>query len=225
MITTGVPWSSAIKTEIVDLANGRSCSDLEDFPMKSTGAVGANLQGTPVVCGDEWVGGGDGFYQKKCFGFKNGQWQEYPSLKKKRTSAAGVMNKNKWHIFGGYRSDHFSDSSEITSDIVNENGEVVDGPALPTSFVGHAITSINKTVSILSGGFGTFFYNHDTEIFTPGPTLLEDRLEHGSATIVDKVTKAKIPVVTGGISMDVEWQFPLNSTELLINSRWQKGTI
>ena len=32
-----------------------------------------------------------------------------------------------------------------------------------------------------------------------GPSLLQDcRNSHGSATIVDKVTKAKIPMVTGG---------------------------
>ena len=52
MLTTGFPWSPATKTEIVDLANGKSCSrDLEDFPVEILGAVGTNLQGTPVVCG------------------------------------------------------------------------------------------------------------------------------------------------------------------------------
>ena len=223
MITTGFPFSSATKTEIVDVANGRSCRDLEDFPMEIIGAVGANLQGTPVVCG---VGETN---QKKCFGLKNGEWQEYPSLKRERTSAAGIMNKNKWYVFGGYRSGIEQDSSEKSCDIVNENGEVVEGPVLPTSLRGHAITSINKTVSILSGGFTststksqTFYYNHDTEIFASGPTLLEGRGGHGSATAVDKVTKAKIPVVTGGLNSDPN---TMDSTELLINGRWQKGTI
>ena len=52
MITTGFPRSSATKkTEIVDVANGVSCSDMANFPVELYGAVGANLGGTPVVCG------------------------------------------------------------------------------------------------------------------------------------------------------------------------------
>ena len=45
-------------------------------------------------------------------------------------------------------------------------------------------------------------------------------IDHGSATIVDKVTKAKIPMVTGGYNGGT-----LDSTELLINGIWQSGTI
>ena len=51
MVTSGCPSSSARKTEIVDVANGLTCSDMADFPVELYGAVGANLGGTPVVCG------------------------------------------------------------------------------------------------------------------------------------------------------------------------------
>jgi hypothetical protein len=52
MVTTGIPRSSATrKTEIVDVANGVDCSYLDDFPDRISDAVGANLDGTPVVCG------------------------------------------------------------------------------------------------------------------------------------------------------------------------------
>ena len=51
LITTGRPDSSATKTEVVDVVNGESCADLADFPLENCGAVGANLHGTPVVCG------------------------------------------------------------------------------------------------------------------------------------------------------------------------------
>ena len=63
-------------------------------------------------------------------------------------------------------------------------------------------------------------YNHDTETFTSGPDLLEGRRGHGSAINVDKVTKSKIVVVTGGINSG-----SLDSTEMLINGQWQTGTI
>ena len=88
--------------------------------------------------------------------------------------------------------------------------------------------SINSTVSLLSGGYTdatsysplTWFFNHETQAFFSGPSLLYGRSWHGSATIVDKVTKAKIPMVTGGYNGGY-----MSSTELLLNGMWQSGTI
>ena len=147
-------------------------------------------------------------------------------MNEKRYLAAGVMFQNKFHIFGGY------DGSVIlqTSELIGIDGWVEYGPELPTVVESHAITSINSTVSILSGGWTsanyysplTWYFNHETNIFFPGPSLLEGRRDHGSATYVDKVTKAEIPIVTGGkVSDDVY----LDSTELLINEQWQSGNI
>ena len=131
----------------------------------------------------------------------------------------------KLHVFGG-----FSGSSESrTSEIINVNGVVNYGPDLPTEVFGHAMTAIDDTVSFLSGGLAngnvasakTWYYNHDTEAFTFGPDLLEGRREHGSAINVDKVTKSKIVVITGGINNGNY----LDSTEMLINGQWETGTI
>ena len=230
MITTGHHgWypSRATKTEIVDVASGENCAVLADFPLKINGAVGANLHGTPVVCG--------GYSFKKmrssreCYKFKNGTWTKFATMKDKRHLAAGVMFKNKLHIFGGYH--YNNDSIQQTSEIITINGKVEYGPDLPTGVGFHTITAINATVSILAGGETysndssplTWYFNHETEAFSPGPSLLRGRSEHGSATISDKKTKVKIPVVTGGYdyySNDV-----LSSTELLINGQWQSGTI
>ena len=101
---------------------------------------------------------------------------------------------------------------------------------LPAAVDLHAITSINSTVSILSGGFTstnsfsplTWYFNHETNIFSAGPSLLEGRKNHDSATCVDKVTKAKIPIVTGGYGNS---NVPLDSTEMIINGQWHSGTI
>ena len=141
-----------------------------------------------------------------------------------RVYAAGIMFKNKLHVFGG--------SSDLglnlqTSEIISIDGDVEDGPELPFAVNSHVITSINSTVSLLSGGYTlanpygsrlTCFFNHETQAFSDGPSLLEGRIRHGSATIVDKVTKEKIPVVTGGINVGA-------TTELLLNGMWQSGTI
>ena len=61
MITTGIveenSGSSSTTTEVVDVVSGETCADLADFPLSIYGAVGANLNGTPAVCGGEY-----GFY-------------------------------------------------------------------------------------------------------------------------------------------------------------------
>ena len=117
-----------------------------------------------------------------------------------------------------------------TTEIISIDGGVEYGPDLPEAVCHHAITSITSTVSLLSGGITTnannyspltWYFNHETNIFSAGPSLLEGRYQHGSATCVDKVTKAKIPIVSGGKGSGNVY---LDSTELLINEQWQSGT-
>ena len=218
MITTGGSYS-ARKTEIVDMAKGMICSDLADFPNSLRASVGAYLDGTPVVCG-----GSTYRYWEKCYRFANGVWEEFASMKEKRGLTVGVIYNRKFHVFGGLGQSH---TKLHTSETINVDGEVSDGPNLPTAVMQHAMSSINDTVSLLSGGSTnanfysskTWYYNHDTEVFTSGPDLMEERRLHGSATIVDKVTKAKIAVVTGGYNGNY-----MDSTEMLINGQWETGT-
>jgi hypothetical protein len=222
MVTTGEPTSSVRKTEVIDVLNGQPCADLADFPLANVGATGANLDGTPVVCG----GHASATYYQTCYNYTNAGWQQFASMKKKRRFAAGVVSKNKLHLFGG------GDGSGPlqTSEIISMDGGVEYGPELPEAVNSHAITSINSTTSLLSGGVTsatgylplTWFFDHETNIFSSGPSLLQGRRRHGSATCVDKVTKEKIPMVAGGHS-NVAGVY-IQSTELLINGMWQSGT-
>jgi hypothetical protein len=119
-----------------------------------------------------------------------------------------------------------------TTELISIDGGVEYGPELPSALMRHAITSVNSTVSILSGGSTsatsysavTWYFNHETNVFSSGPSLLEGRVNHGSATCVDKVTKARIPIVTGGYNVHLS-SYGLDSTELLINGQWQSGII
>ena len=218
MITTGfrLDWSTTkTKTEIVDVENDITCSDLGDFPVKLHAAVGANVHGTPVVCGG-YVTYSDYGYSDKCYSFTNGVWKEFASMKDKRIYAAAIIYNKKLHVFGGGNWN----SRLQTSETISLDGEVSDGPVLPIAVWKHGMTTLNDTVSILSDSAKTWYYNHETKVFTSGPNLLEGRSNHGSATVVDKVTKAKIAVVTAGENHDF-----LDSTELLINGQWQTGNI
>jgi hypothetical protein len=229
MITTGWPTYSATKTEVVDVVNGETCADLADFPLNNYGAVGAYLHGTPVVCGgrywlSDWQEFGDWLYSQTCYKYSNNGWQQFASMKEKRQHFAGVIHKNKFHVFGGWDDGVVSKTTEL----ISIDGGVEYGPDLPDAVRMHAITSINSTVSLLSGGrtggslysWYSWYFNHDTNVFSSGPSLLIGRRYPGSATVVDKVTKAKIPMVTGGYNGGT-----LDSTELLINGIWQSGTI
>ena len=218
MITTGFPvgWN----TEIVDVVNGVSCSDMAYFPIPYIyGAVGGNLDGSPVVCG--------GQYTETCYRLANGVWEEFTSMKENRQYAAAVMYNKKLHVFGGWDNSFRTKTSET----INVDGDVSDGPDLPTGVLRHAMTKISDKVSLLSGGdtyensnsAQTWYYNHDTEAFTSGPDLLQGRTYHGSAVNVDKVTKEIIAVVTGG--QMVNGTNYLDSTEMLINGQWEIGTI
>ena len=117
--------------------------------------------------------------------FKNSVWEEYASTKEKRGCAAAVMHNDRLHVFGGYSGS----SSLQTTETINVDGEVSYGPDLPTAVRVHAMTKINGTVSLLSGGSTdtdsysakTWYYNHDTETFTSGgaaegtPLVTDDR--------------------------------------------------
>lgn len=91
-------------------------------------------------------------------------------MKEKRGGAAAVMHNDRLHVFGGYSGS----SSLQTTETINVDGEVSYGPDLPTGVRVHAMTKINGTVSLLSGGSTdtdsysakTWYYNHDTETFT-----------------------------------------------------------
>ena len=94
MITTGYPESSARKTEVVDVESGETCTDLAYFPVTNWGAVGANLHGTPVVCGGYSSG-----YSRKCYRFKNSKWKKFAHMKEKRGYAAGVTSQEQVPLF------------------------------------------------------------------------------------------------------------------------------
>ena len=123
-----------------------------------------------------------------------------------------------------------------SSEIVNEDGTSREGPQLPTIKYGHAIVSVNSTVSILTGGYDlyatndsdqtTWYFNHATQKFKPGPNLLEGRSGHSSGTITDHETKEKIVLVSGGYNKEGSWNSQyLKSTEILLNGEWVTGKI
>ena len=220
MITTGSPFFFGRKTEVFNLAGQDICLNLEDFPIGLSGGVGATINGTPVVCG----GYDSGFnYLDKCYHFINGNWAETTTMREKRWYATSIVYNNRMHIMGGYDVGVELASTEI----LDGNGSE-EGPDLPIAIWRHAITKVNQSTSIITGGWTsvatysdrTWYYNHETQSFVEGPQLIHPRRSHGSGTIIDTITKSLLPVVTGG------WDGSfMDTTEILIDNQWQPGKI
>ena len=176
MISTGSPTFLSTITEVIDLEDSSIiCQDLQNFPTAITGAVGANLASMPIICGGLLKGYINSDYyadsSDKCFKYMNGVWQNFVTMMDRRHSAAGIVYNNAFHIFGGY--DNYPNSYESTrlqsSEIINEDGSIVEGPQLPVAINNHAIASINSTVSIITTGSTnansysdgkTWYFNH-----------------------------------------------------------------
>ena len=102
---------------------------------------------------------------------------------------------------------------------------------MPEAVWAHAIAGVNETTSFITGGktsandysTKTWFFNHVSQQFQAGPSLITGRVDHASATIQDKVTKEIIVAVVGGKSSTTK--STTDSTELLIigESAWQQG--
>ena len=229
MISTGAPTTtSATKTtEVIDLEDSNViCGDLEDFSLETEGAVGANVASTPIICG----GLVQNYYpinsSDKCFKYAKGGWQNLTNMIESRYRAAGIVYNNALHIFGGqsYPISTILQSSEI----VNQDGSSSEGPQLPSPISSHAIASINSSVSIITGGRTnnnsysdkTWYFNHASQEFQPGPNLLEGRCSHSSGTVTDQVTKEKTAIIVGGLKNSNDY---LDSTEMLLNGEWKTG--
>ena len=78
LVSTGQPYSSSQKTEIINLEDEFSkCQDVEDFPLEIDLAVGSNLGSFPVVCGGA---GYDGSSLNQCHRLEFGIWQPFATL-------------------------------------------------------------------------------------------------------------------------------------------------
>jgi hypothetical protein len=207
---------------VIDLEDSNViCEDLEDFPIEIQGAVGVNLASTPIICGGYFYNGSS-HSSDKCFKYMEGGWQHFATMIERRAFAAGIVYNNALHIFGGY--DHDTAITLQSSEIVNADGSSTEGQQLPSPIYAHAIASINSTVTIITGGMTTisdktWYFNHASQEFQPGPNLLEARRYHSSGSVTDRETKEKMAIIAGGNGINGL----LDSTEILLNGQWMTG--
>jgi hypothetical protein len=143
----------------------------------------------------------------------------------RRYGAAGIVHANTFIIFGG-KYDNTGSGYLRTTEVVTEEGQVTPGPEMPTAVDFHSIASLDATTSILTGGQTsatsdsdvTWYFDHVSQEFQQGPSLITGRYLHASATLQDQDTKEDIVAVVGGVGNSV-----LDSTEFLRNGEWTAG--
>ena len=146
----------------------------------------------------------------------------------RRYRAAGIVHANTFIIFGG--DDNNGSGILSTTEIVTEEGQVTPGPEMPAAVHYPSISSLNATTSILTGGETsaidyspvTWYFDHVSQEFQQGPSLITGRRSHASATLQDHDTKEDIVAVVGGYNDGVG---ELDSTEFLRNGEWTAGKL
>ena len=222
MVTTGLPQGSR-KTEIINLKNdGLTSEDCGYYPLEIDGAVGGQMGSFAAICGGR---DGSGSSVNRCYKLVLGEWQQFATMTSRRTFSAGMVVDNSLMIFGGY--DYTGNVYLQSTELINGNGQVSTGPNMPMALSRHTIATVNASTLIISGGQTnshdysplTWYFNHVTQTFQEGPSLMEGRrMFPASGTVVDQVTNQKIVVVAGGWNGNY-----LDSTELLITGEWQQG--
>ena len=101
-------------------------------------------------------------------------------MKVKRGWAASIVYNGALHVFGGCDAESWDSLS--SSEIIHPDGTVTESETtLEIPLSAHAISSVNKTFSIITGGRtsgdpddpdnhfrNTWYYNHDTQKITAG---------------------------------------------------------
>ena len=105
----------------------------------------------------------------------------------------------------------------------------IPGPDMPISISSHALVAINKTVSVLIGGYTSesvilqvvFYVEHEDKNWSQGPELIQARTCHAAGLVTDEAKYDEFVIVTGGEYNGIM----LDSTEILIDNQWHLGKI
>ena len=213
------------------------CGELGDFPLNISGAVGTLLGDYPVICG----GDTGGWVTNKCYKLNEAkQYTEFATMQKPRDYAGIIPHENKVWITGGENEKH---QRIKTTEFILASGISTPGPDLPIALFVHAMSKLNLSTSMIIGGFynsnsseyyddrsdripsdKTWYFDHHTEKFSDGPSLIENRIGHTAGVVKDSVyTEEKRVVVVGGQNKENGIFTSLKSVEWLVSGTWEQG--
>ena len=164
MVTSGIPYDKATKTEVIDLANNAKCEALPDFPYEAFAPTGGLVGQTPVICGgSRWNGGVPNDYDKCHTLTENGNFQETFSLEHVRSEYATVpFNSSTLWITG---TDVTGKTQE--TEFFNLELGIFEGPLLPKRLSGHCMVKVNDDKFMMIAGidFANDFVTREVYIY------------------------------------------------------------
>ena len=209
-------------SEIVDLTvkGGNKCNNWPHFPIGVNTATGGLIGDTVVICGGYDI---SGYSVDECYSLTAEKATLVTHMSVVRSRAASiVINDNTLWITGGFDGGYLASTEYVTV-----TGTML-GPDLPMALYTHAMVAINRTCSMVIGGWdenyyhsaSTFFYDRDEEEWINGPSLMQARYYHAAGIVTDEVTGEHFVAVTGGYYFGF-----LDSTEILQDGEWVQGKI
>ena len=203
-----------MNSEVIDLnSEDTVCEEVGEFPLQIDSSVGTLLGNYPVICG----GYDYDTYElsNKCYKLdETKQYTEFATLLKPRMYAGIIPHEKGLWITGG--EDEIGTELK-TTDFILASGNSTRGPDLPSALSYHVMSKLNLSTSMIisAGSYETWYFDHNTELFSDGPPLLEKRRGHTAGLIKDSVyTEEKRILVAGGYINSVEW---------LVSGTWEQG--
>ena len=208
-----------------------ACQNMASFAKYRGGATGALVDGTPLICGNDYRNDGS----DECYIITNSSTSFVSKMNSKRSEAASVVvNINKLWVLGG-RDDYSSYLS--SSEYIQIGIGSSTGPELPLAVYDHAMVALNQSTFMLIGGdhggyvylSKTFYFEESNQNWIPGPDLQQARTGHAAGLGTDTATSQQYIAVTGGryYDSDIYWYIYLSSVEILYSGEtewhWQTG--
>ena len=200
--------------------SGDCSASLPNYPKKLFSPTGQFLEDAVIICGGGQRIGGGPPPTNECYSLakKATSFESITPMKEARQYAKSIVIQSQIWVTGGDSGGITLSSTEYIPKSSNNE------PSLPELFPGYAIycyalVSINETISMVIGGLAnrTYYFNHQSQTWKDGPTLIIPRLFHTAGLIMDHVTHTQHIAVVGGIFLDEL----LDSVELLLNGNTQ----
>jgi hypothetical protein len=223
LVTTGIPRSTSVKSEVIDLEDASNiCQNLEDYPIGVEGAVGGLLnQGDPLVCGGGWNP-----YRNVCY-VVNQPGQSSEMLEKRAWSASLTLNSTHLWITGGANG---NGTKLQTSEFVSIGQPAVKGPDLPHAVYMHCLVRVKTSTALLCGGYSGGDWNEchymdlEDHSWSQGPSMMTKRTGHSCGIFKSAAHQGRnIVIAAGGLNNGAN----LDSVEFLdpITNTWNEGKI
>jgi hypothetical protein len=217
LVTTGYPYATAVKSEVIDLEDASNiCQDMEDYPIGVQGAVGGFLnQGDPLVCG--------GYPDKNVCHVVNQPGQSSEMLEERYYSASLTLNSSHLWVTGG----KFNELLQ-TSEFVSIGQPSVKGPDLPNAVYGHCLVGVNSSTALLCGGKNNgvdlnecHYMDLEDHAWSQGPSMMTQRRLHSCGIFKSAAHQGRNVVIAAGGYNNVDSVEFLDPT----TNTWNEGKI